>query len=120
VLAVLGFNFYFLPPVGKFTIQDPQNLVAFLAFLVTAVTASQLSARARRRTAEAEARRLEIERLYALVRSLALAGNPRKTIREFLNRVVQEFGAAARRSLPALRTRSCAPARRASRFRTTI
>jgi two-component system sensor histidine kinase KdpD len=92
VLAVLGFNFYFLPPVGKLTIQDPENLVAFLAFLVTATTASQLSARARRRTAEAEARRLESERLYALVRSLALTGNQRKTIREFLNRVVQEFG----------------------------
>jgi two-component system sensor histidine kinase KdpD len=92
VLAVLGFNFYFLPPVGRFTIQDPQNLVAFLAFLVTAATASQLSARVRRRAAEAEARRLESERLYALVRSLALTGNRRKTIREFLNRVAQEFG----------------------------
>ena len=92
VLAVLGFNFYFLPPVGKLTIQDPQNLVAFIAFLVTAATASQLSARARRRAAEAEARRLESERLYALVRSLALTGDPRKTIREFLNRVAQEFG----------------------------
>jgi two-component system sensor histidine kinase KdpD len=92
VLATLGFNFYFLPPVGKLTIQDPQNLVAFLAFMATAATASQLSARARRRAAEAEARRVETERLYALVRSLALAGNPRKTIREFLNRVVQEFG----------------------------
>ena len=57
VVAVLGFNFYFLPPVGTFTIQDPQNWVALLAFLVTAVTASQLSARARRRAAEAEARR---------------------------------------------------------------
>jgi two-component system sensor histidine kinase KdpD len=92
VLATLGFNFYFLPPVGKLTIQDPQNLVAFLAFMATAATASQLSARARRRAAEAEARRVETERLYALVRSLALVGNPRKTIREFLNRVVQEFG----------------------------
>ena len=120
VLAVLGFNFYFLPPVGKFTIQDPENLVAFLAFLVTAVTASQLSARARRRAAEAEARRLEIERLYALVQSMALTGNPRKTIREFLNRVMQEFGCTAAaffyradgRDLPHR-------ARRAGRLRTT-
>jgi len=42
VLAVLGFNFYFLPPVGKLTIQDPQNLVAFvnvglIGFFVSAV-----------------------------------------------------------------------------------
>src|ERR1051326_2571105 len=56
IVAVLGFNYFFLPPVGTLTIQDPQNLVAFIAFLVTAVTASQLSERARRRAAEAESR----------------------------------------------------------------
>ena len=42
VVAVLGFNYFFLPPVGTLTIQDPQNWVALVAFLVTAVTASQL------------------------------------------------------------------------------
>ena len=92
VAAVLGFNYFFLPPVGTLTIQDPQNLVAFIAFLVTAVTASQLSERARRRTAEAEARRLEIERLYALVQAMMPGGSARKTIREFVNKVVQVFG----------------------------
>ena len=95
VVAVLGFNLMFLPPVGKLTIQDPQNWVALLAFLVTAVTASQLSAHARRRTAEAEARRLEMERLYALVQSMMLTGSARKTVREFVNRVVQVFGCSA-------------------------
>ncbi|SPF53303.1 Integral membrane sensor signal transduction histidine kinase [Candidatus Sulfopaludibacter sp. SbA4] len=92
ILAVLGFNYFFLPPVGTLTIQDPQNLVAFIAFLVTAVTASQLSDRARRRAAEAEARRLEIERLYALVQAMMPGGSARKTIREFVNKVVQVFG----------------------------
>jgi two-component system, OmpR family, sensor histidine kinase KdpD len=95
VLAVLGFNFYFLPPVGTLTIQDPQNWVALLAFLVTAVTASQLSARARRRAEADEARRLEIERLYALVQAMSLTGSVRKTIREFVHRVVQVFGCEA-------------------------
>ena len=47
--AALGFNVYFLPPYGKLTIEDPQNWVALGAFLMTAVTASQLSERARRR-----------------------------------------------------------------------
>jgi two-component system sensor histidine kinase KdpD len=92
VAAVLGFNFFFLPPVGTFTINDPQNFVAFLAFLVTAVTASQLAERARRRTAESEERRLEIERLYELVQGMMLGGTPGKTIREFVHRVVQVFG----------------------------
>ena len=95
VVAVLGFNLLFLPPVGRLTIQDPQNWIALLAFLVTAVTASQLSARARRRAAEAETRRLEIERLYALVQSMMLTGNARKTIREFVHRAVQVFGSSA-------------------------
>jgi two-component system, OmpR family, sensor histidine kinase KdpD len=48
VIATLAFNYYFLPPIGTFTIADPQNWIALFAFLVTAVTASQLSARARR------------------------------------------------------------------------
>jgi two-component system sensor histidine kinase KdpD len=95
VVAMLGFNFWFLPPIGKLTIQDPQNWVALIAFLVTAITASQLSAHARRRTDEAEARRVEIERLYALVQSMVLTGSARKTIREFVNRVVQVFGCGA-------------------------
>ena len=92
VVAVLGFNYFFLRPVGTLTVQDPQNWVALVAFMVTAVTASQLAERVRRRAAEAEARRVEIERLYELVRSMMLSGSPRKTIREFVNRVVQVFG----------------------------
>jgi len=95
VAAMLGFNFYFLPPVGTLTVDDPQNWVALLAFLATAVTASQLSGRARRRTAEAEARRREIEQLYSLVQAMMLSGSARRTIREFVNRVVQVFGCEA-------------------------
>ena len=47
--AALAFNLFFLPPVGPLTIADPQNWVSFVAFLVTAVVASQLSGRARQR-----------------------------------------------------------------------
>jgi K+-sensing histidine kinase KdpD len=64
VLGVLGFNFFFLPPTGTLTIAAPDNWVALVAFLVTAITAGQLSARAQRRAAEAEAGRREIEHLY--------------------------------------------------------
>jgi two-component system sensor histidine kinase KdpD len=92
LLAVVGVNFYFLPPVGTLTIQDPQNWIALFVFLVTAVTASQLSARARRRAEALEARRREVERLYALVQAMSLTGSVHKTIREFVHRVVQVFG----------------------------
>jgi two-component system sensor histidine kinase KdpD len=64
LLGVACFNFFFLPPFGTFSIRNPDNWVAFFAFLVTALTAGALSARARRRAEEAEVSRHEIERLY--------------------------------------------------------
>ena len=64
VLAMLSFNFFFLPPFHTFTIADPQNWVALAAFFITALAVGQLSARAKRRAEEAEASRVEIKRLY--------------------------------------------------------
>jgi K+-sensing histidine kinase KdpD len=69
--ALIGgicFNFFFLPPVGTLHIANPENWIAFLSFLVAAITAGQLSARAKRRAEEAEAGRHEIERLYSELR----------------------------------------------------
>src|SRR5690349_408557 len=53
VVAMLAFNYYFLPPVGTFTISDPQNWVALFAFLAVAVMASHLSTRAKLKALEA-------------------------------------------------------------------
>jgi len=72
VAAMLCLNFYFLPPILSLTIADPQNWVALFVFLVTAITASQLSASVRTRAAESQARRIEVERLYQLSLSLML------------------------------------------------
>jgi two-component system, OmpR family, sensor histidine kinase KdpD len=71
--AVFCFNFFFLPPVGTLTIADPQNWVALFVFMVTAIVVSQLSGRARQRNLEALARQRDLERLYALSRSLLLS-----------------------------------------------
>lgn len=64
LLGVACFNFFFLPPYGTFTIAGRENWIAFIAFMITALTAGQLSARARQRAAEADDARQEIERLY--------------------------------------------------------
>jgi len=69
VLGVLSFNFFFLPPAGTLAIADPENWIAFVVFLITAITAGQLSARVNRRAEEAEAGRREIKRLYDELRS---------------------------------------------------
>jgi two-component system sensor histidine kinase KdpD len=72
VLSVLGFNFFFLPPIGTFTIADPENWTALFAFLVTAFTVSQLSTKARRVAEEAVAGRNEISTLYELSRAMLM------------------------------------------------
>ncbi|MBA2621439.1 MAG: DUF4118 domain-containing protein [Acidobacteria bacterium] len=64
LLAMLGFNYYFLPLVRTWTIADPQNLVAWAAFTVTAIVAGELSAYAKRRAEDATRGKQEIERLY--------------------------------------------------------
>ena len=64
LIAVLSFNFFFLPPFGTFTIRDPANWVAFVAFMLTALSVGHLSARARQRAEEAESAKREVERLY--------------------------------------------------------
>ncbi|MDT4898518.1 MAG: hypothetical protein QOH25_3595 [Acidobacteriota bacterium] len=64
LLGLVCFNVFYLPPVGRLSIDSPDNWIALSVFLVTAVTAGQLSARAKRRAEEADASRREIERLY--------------------------------------------------------
>lgn len=68
LFGVLCFNFFFLPPLGTLDVAAPDNWVALIVFLVTAITVGQLSARAKRRTEEADAGRQQIERLYEELR----------------------------------------------------
>ena len=75
IVATLVFNYFFLPPVHTFTISDPQNWIALLAFLVSAILASRLSERARREAENATRRRKEVERLYSLSQQLLATEN---------------------------------------------
>ena len=91
VVAMLCFNFFFLPPVGTFTIADPQNWVALFAFLTTALTASQLSARLKRQRAQALDRQREMERLYTLSRAILLTDTAQPTAKQIAHQMAQAF-----------------------------
>ena len=91
IAAVLCFNFFFLPPVGTFTIADPQNWVAFVAFLGTAIVTSQLSGRARQRELDAAGRQRDLERLYALSRGLLLSDRGASTTGEIARHLAEAF-----------------------------
>ncbi|MGA2456054.1 MAG: DUF4118 domain-containing protein [Terriglobales bacterium] len=92
VIAALAFDYFFLPPIGAFTIADPQNWIALVAFLVTAGAVSELSARARRGARAAVERRLELERLYAFSQLLLSSDNPAELLNLIPRYIVDSFG----------------------------
>jgi two-component system sensor histidine kinase KdpD len=70
VAATICYNFFFLPPIGTFTIADPQNWLALLVFLVVAIIASRLSQSARNEASDARGKQQELEVLFRLSREL--------------------------------------------------
>jgi two-component system, OmpR family, sensor histidine kinase KdpD len=73
--SVLAYNFFFLPPLYTFTIADPENVVALFFFAITAVIASNLTARVRAQAITARQRARTTEELYQFSRKLAVAAN---------------------------------------------
>jgi two-component system sensor histidine kinase KdpD len=95
VVAMLAFNYFFLPPIGTLTIADPQNWVALFAFLFSSIMGSQLSARIRKEADEAHHRRREIERLYRFSQKLLGEGNVIQLMNAIPNYIVDSFEAGA-------------------------
>ena len=91
IVATGAFNFFFFPPVGTFTIADPQNWVAVVAFLITAVIASNLSAAAQARARDAVARRDEVTRLFDLTRDVLLTTEASGAIDQLARHVARRF-----------------------------
>jgi two-component system, OmpR family, sensor histidine kinase KdpD len=71
VVAVLTFNFFFLPPLYTFTIAAPENVVALVTFAIVAAIASNLTARVRAQAMVARERASVTESLYQFSRKLA-------------------------------------------------
>jgi len=95
ISAMLLFNYFFLPPIGTFTIADPQNWVALFAFLFTSIMGSQLAAQIRREADAANSRRREVERLYAFSQKLLGEGNVIQLMNAVPNFLVDCFEAGA-------------------------
>lgn len=91
VAATLTFNFFFLPPLGRFTIADPQNWIALFSFVVTSLIASRLSAQAERRALDAVARQQDLERLYTFSRAILLIEDAEPFARQLVRKVAEIF-----------------------------
>src|SRR5262249_36558778 len=96
VAATLTFNFFFLPPIGRLTIADPQNWVALFSFLTTALIASRLSAEVKRRVLDAVHRQQDLERLYTFSRAILVIDNTEPFPKQLVRKLAEifELGAA--------------------------
>src|SRR5262245_60487019 len=74
VAASLCYNFFFLPPIYTFTITDPNNVAAFVFFIIMAMLVSNVAARVRTQAVGAMARARTTEALYVFSRKLASVG----------------------------------------------
>jgi two-component system, OmpR family, sensor histidine kinase KdpD len=70
LLSAAAFNFFHLPPTGRFTISDSRNWVALGAFFIVAAAVSTMAELARSRAVEAERGRAEADLAAALAREL--------------------------------------------------
>ena len=92
IAATLCFNFYFLPPIGTFTVADPQNWVALFTFLATALIASRLSTNAKARALDAIERQEDLERLYTFSRAILLIDTSQNVASQLARKVSEVFG----------------------------
>lgn len=79
LLALVSLNYYFVPPIFTFYVNDPGNWIALLAFEGTALIVSRLSAHARAQAQLAAENRRKAERLYELSRRILLV-DPRRPL----------------------------------------
>jgi len=91
VVATLCFNYFFLPPIGTFTIADPHNWIALVSFLIVSIVASRLSADAQARAREALDRRNELTRLFDLTRDILLTTEQEGALSAIARHVARRF-----------------------------
>jgi K+-sensing histidine kinase KdpD len=70
ILSGLAFNWFHIPPVGRFTIAADRDLVAFVVFAIVAIASGTLAELARARASEAERGREEAARALAELEEL--------------------------------------------------
>jgi two-component system, OmpR family, sensor histidine kinase KdpD len=91
IAATVAYNLFFLPPVGRLTIADPQNWIALLSFLTTALVASRLSFQAKRQARDAVDRQRDVERLYTFSRAILLMGKADPFPKQLVRKLAEAF-----------------------------
>jgi two-component system sensor histidine kinase KdpD len=72
VAAAVCLDYYFIPPILEWDINDPEDALALVTYLVTSLVITRLASSARNQTRIADARRREVALLYQTASQLLL------------------------------------------------
>jgi two-component system, OmpR family, sensor histidine kinase KdpD len=95
VISVAAFNFFHLPPVGRFTLAGSRNWVPLAAFVVVALAIGLVAELARARAREADQRRLEADLSAELARLLLGAARLQDALPVAARRLAATLGVAS-------------------------
>jgi two-component system sensor histidine kinase KdpD len=92
VVCFLFANYYFTPPIHRWTVAEPANIFALFVFVAVAITVGTFVAQATRRSTEAARARSEAETLAALAATIGTFDDP---LAALVEQVARAFSADA-------------------------
>jgi two-component system sensor histidine kinase KdpD len=92
IAGALAFNFFHIPPTGRFTIAEGENWVALGVYIAVAVAVSSIAEAARHRAAEAEQGRREADLAAELARLLLGSPSLDAALAPAAQRIAAAFG----------------------------
>jgi len=95
VASMLAFEWFYLPPVHRFSLANSENWFALAVYVCTAVVVSELAARSRRRAAAAEQRERESALLAELAADLLRGRGLDEELPAIAGRAAQVLGVAS-------------------------
>ncbi len=95
IVAFLGLNFFFTEPHHTFAVSDPSDLVALVAFLISAGIVGTLLSRALEERARAERRALEAQLLSQTAARLIVSDAFDSILEQLAGRLVELFSLAS-------------------------
>ncbi len=94
-ISALAFNYFHIPPTGKLTIQESENWVALLVFLLVALVAGVIADGWRTATVEAEKRRQEANLAAELAQVILGTDDLSAALAPSAQRIAQATGLAS-------------------------
>ncbi|HEY7341012.1 MAG TPA: ATP-binding protein [Ktedonobacterales bacterium] len=91
VLAFLAYDLFFIPPLFRFTVDDPTEWLSLIALLVTSLVTGQLASAVRNRAREALQSQQRTATLYGVAQLIATATDQGSLFHDLAQRLLKVF-----------------------------